>query len=492
MHQTLINSFPARYFDVLSSVTVEESSNDMLLGPIWRIPMDRKSAPTLVIPQGILAKQCRMLLFQIYHLSGYAGGRDIVKNAAVACIRRGGARSACLDSALVAYLSSVSPLPSEADAPFTLDQFLAEAPWSAVQFLMAHEAGHLVQRADKKANTLDVELEADLLGLQSVVSNGVLPIGLLASHATISLIDEVVPPGAHGTAACRAARSLQLTKRLLPKILLLNVALYEPKAFARAQQQRQDLSDTMSLAMSPAQECATYDPARFDALERDFDTLVALAKTYVETASVPAAVGALTSQLAATKLATGDGAKWKTIMLVMLAMKAGAPLASGEDQQRELYANIDRLLDKSDLSGLAPVDYAALHYFRALIGYVTRPAGTGAVANARTLIESYDAVGRYFPLEGRAFEFSMGRMKGLDGSGVPGLRVNLDAFGILMFKISYDMARVVAFGCDDAANLMKELAELNPAAKQDLKAACLDLRRSTIESQQKKFGWTVD
>lgn len=132
MHQTLINSFPARYFDVLSSVTVEESSNDMLLGPIWRIPMDRKSAPTLVIPQGILAKQCRMLLFQIYHLSGYAGGRDIVKNAAVACIRRGGARSACLDSALVTYLSSVSPLPSAADAPFTLDQFLAEAPWSAV------------------------------------------------------------------------------------------------------------------------------------------------------------------------------------------------------------------------------------------------------------------------------------------------------------------------------------------------------------------------
>ena len=61
-----------------------------------------------------------------------------------------------------------------------------------------------------------------------------------------------------------------------------------------------------------------------------------------------------------------------------------------------------------------------------------------------------------------------------------------------MFKIFYDMARVVAFGCDDAANLMKELAELNPAAKQDLKAACLDLRRSTIESQQKKFGWTVD
>ncbi|MBN8811680.1 MULTISPECIES: hypothetical protein [unclassified Sphingomonas] len=479
LKQALTESFPVRYFDTLSRVRIEETVNEYLLGPQAGAPMGGQGAPKIIVPAAFLPRQCRMLLLQAYHLSGNTRGEEKVKPAAQACIRRGGGWASCLDAAVTAHLAQASPVPwepSDADG-LTIEQFLANAPWLSVQFLMAHEAAHLVLPKQGES----AELEADLLGLQSMISNGTLPIGLLSGFATTSLIDEVVSADLHGSSACRALRSQQLTKRLLPKVLLLSVALIKPEKF-RAAQANSDLSDSTSLLMAPAGQCTTYSPGRFDAMERDLDDLLVISKRSVEAVNAGTPYD-LAAALDAFSPRTPDGMKWKTVMLFMSAMRGSMTgtfdLAGG----RQYLAKIEPLFGKVDLTSLAPNNYAALAFLRAMSWYMSQPAGTSAVANARELVARFNVAQRYLPLDGPVLEMARVGVANKD----------LAAMGVVMAALSFSLARIIAEGCGDPERMMKPFVAINPAmVGADRAAACVELRNSSIASQVKEFGWTAN
>ncbi|WP_144034286.1 hypothetical protein [Sphingomonas sp. IBVSS2] len=479
LKQALTESFPVRFFDTLSKVRIEETVDEYLLGPQARAPIGGQGTPRIIVPAGFLPRQCRMLLLQAYHLSGNMRGEDTVRPAAQACIRRGGGWSSCLDAAVTAHLAQARPMPwepSDADG-LTIEQFLTGLPWLSAQFLMAHEAAHLVL-GNQNQNT---ELEADLLGLQSVISNGTLPIGLLSSFATTSLIDEVVPADLHGSSACRASRSQQLTRRLLPKVLLLSVALIKPDKF-KAAQANSDLSDSTSLLMVPVGNCTPYSPGRFDAMERDLDDLLVISRRSVEAANAGTPYY-LAAALDAFSPRTPDGMKWKTVMLFVGVMRGSMTGTFDMAAGRQYLAKMEPLFGKVDLTSLAPNNYAALAYLRAMSWYMNRPAGTSAVANARELVVRFNAAQRYLPLDGTVLEVAK---MGVANKDIP-------AMGVLMAALSFSLARIIAEGCGDPERMMKTFEAINPAmVGSDRAAACVELRNSSIASQVKDFGWTAN
>lgn len=486
LKQALIDSFPVRYFDTLSQVRIEEVDNEGLLGPHAKRSLDPKVPPVIQIPQGFLPKQCRMILFQAYHLSNCCDGKEQVAPRAMACIRGGGAWAKCLDSALIDYLSNVKPIDyGETKAlglDFTFEDFLKLTPWAGAKFLMAHEAGHLVLNSTGRRASDDDEFEADLLGLQSIISDGTLPLTLLTNFATASLIDEVAQDEMHGSSACREVRALQMTRRLLPKVHLLQVAMIQPEKFAEGEK-RSDLSDQTDLMMSRPANCRTYDPARFSAMEADLDDLLVLARNLASGPRDASRVKDFTTRLADFSPRSGEGRKWKTMQLFQFTAIIAMPQAQDPEGIRQYSIQFEPLYAKTDLTSLAPADYAMLQYFRGLTWFFSQPNGTSVIANARGMVSRFDAVKRYLPLDGNLMQYLVDSLKNKDVS----------ALSLLMFSMTYVTAKIEAEGCGNAETVMRPLAMLNPEKfAAGAGAACTELRNSTIAGQVKQFGWTAD
>ena len=482
LKRLLVNSFPVRHFDVLSRVSIVEVADDDRLGPELATTLGRAAVSTIMIPAKFLPRQCRMLLLQTYHLSGTAADAGDVGRQAIDCIRGGGKRASCLDTSVAAYLSRHGPVDLTEDATndVTIQQFLTTAPWSAVHFLIAHEAAHIVADAGA-VDSANSELEADLVAIQSVVSDGVLPIALLSGVATTSLIDTAVVADIHGTSSCRATRLQGLTERLLPKVLLLMIALVEPSKFDVARSPRAIASPR--LLMSMAKNCEGYDDARFTRMDGDLDDLVRRAEAYVRMPRGRPAALTFGQSLATFTPRSPEGIKWKAMLLFMSSGVAGFRGLPTPADVRIFFTSIEPLYAAADVTTLPPTSFAAIQSYRAMAWYFTRPVGSAVIANSRGLTARFDAIQRYLPLD-------VDMMRIAKGAAEQG---DVSAFGMIMMILSYTSAKVVAQGCGDADRIMAPLATLNPAAvAKGRVAACEELRASTIASQAAMFGWTTD
>lgn len=494
----LKNRFPIRDGKILAEISIEESGDKNLLGPI--LDTERKR---IFVPTRYFQTQCRMVLLQLLVLGEPENNFNHVKEDTRACIKAGDPKATCFNTAIMNLTKTMAVKILPVQSPeFSAALFVLAL--ESIRFQLAHEAGHALINAKPRAEQrdIDTELEADILAQMSTLGESFGLAGPLYGFASASLVDDV-DENLHDSAFCRLGQMREIVQRLgLPIFEILGtlandldlVKNKDSLAILGAMAQ-QDL-----VVGQPQSNCRKIDDRRFVDISDDLEKIASA--TYLDVSNgnlVRRDFVTIDSNLKAIAPKTPTGSRLLKIIQLssaiqghgILEINGSIDLNNPNPKVFEKYINsldaFNVLLKDEMNSFLKPKEYSSLLLARAVATYFTRSPNSSLLSNTRELRDALEEVETIDPLAE-----AVARWRYVDRLFPNMFPAPQDLIGRVTIEL---LPKTMLGDCAGALRYMLKLSEALGKSSTGIPldaSSCATMGRDNAQRISKLLGWNHD